>query len=173
VKLWSIFDRATDVLAIAGAVILTYTIVAISYDVFSRYLLNRPLLWVFETGEYALLYITYLGAAWVMRDDKHIKVDVVLNRLPPKVKLWVSIITSIIVAASLLLVTWAGINITLYSIEHHLFYHSIMRPPKAIMTGIVPLACLLLFIQFLRRIYAYFKGWEVSPEETDEVKGVG
>ena len=44
-----------------------------------RYFLNRPLVWVLELTEYALLWVTFLGAAWLLRQGGHVQVDVIVD----------------------------------------------------------------------------------------------
>ena len=152
-KLSAFFDRTIVILGVIGAVILICTMLAINYEVIMRYFLGQPNAWMLEVNEYALCYLTFLGAAWVLRDGKHIKMDLVLSRLNPRTQAWINTITSAIFAITCLLITWYGVKITLYAYEHNLYYHSWLMPPKFIIIGIVPLGSFLVSIQFLRIIY--------------------
>ena len=53
-------------------------------EVFLRTFFNRPQEWVMELSEYALLYITFLSAAFVLKKEGHIVVDLVTCRLNVK-----------------------------------------------------------------------------------------
>ena len=83
-KIGRVLDRLTDVSAFAAGLLLSFILLSVCLDVIMRYCLNRPLQWVIELTEYALLYITFLGTAWLLRTEGHITVDVVLNRLSPR-----------------------------------------------------------------------------------------
>ena len=50
------------------------------YEVFSRYILNNPTIWAFDTTMmlYSLLFI--FGGAYVLWEKRHIRVDVIFNR---------------------------------------------------------------------------------------------
>ena len=49
------------------------------YEVLARYIFNRPTIWAFDTAMmlYSMLFI--LGGAYVLREKRHIRVDVIFN----------------------------------------------------------------------------------------------
>lgn len=49
---------------------------------FTRYVLNDSLAWTEEIARYALIWITFIGAAIVARKNMHISVEVLLHYLP-------------------------------------------------------------------------------------------
>ena len=49
---------------------------------FTRYILNDSLAWTEEIARYALIWITFIGAAVVVRKNSHIAVEVLLHFLP-------------------------------------------------------------------------------------------
>src|SRR6185312_8065734 len=49
---------------------------------FTRYVLNDSLAWTEEIARYALIWITFIGAAVVVRKNSHIAVEVLLHFLP-------------------------------------------------------------------------------------------
>jgi TRAP-type C4-dicarboxylate transport system permease small subunit len=50
---------------------------------FGRYVLERPILWAEELNNYLFVWFGFLGAAYVMSNDRHIKVTAILDMLPP------------------------------------------------------------------------------------------
>jgi TRAP-type C4-dicarboxylate transport system permease small subunit len=60
----TIFDNTVKYFCYLAAATLVMTAIVISVDVILRYTLNKPLMWVFEGTEYALLFITFLSAAF-------------------------------------------------------------------------------------------------------------
>ena len=151
----SFFDRTIGLLALLGAIILVFMMVIVDYEVVARYLLNRPTAWMLEVVEYALLYLAFLGAAWVLKEEGHIKMDLVLNRLDPRAQVWLNIATSIIGAIICLVITWYGVKVAWDLYQSGQYYAAFLKPPKYIIVAIVPVGCFLLFIQFLRRAYGY------------------
>ena len=63
------FDHILRILVAIACVILSLVMLSVCLEVFLRYFLNRPQVWVIELSEYALLYITFLSAAWVLKSD--------------------------------------------------------------------------------------------------------
>ncbi|ODT20936.1 MAG: hypothetical protein BGN89_10775 [Alphaproteobacteria bacterium 64-6] len=49
---------------------------------FTRYVLNDSLAWTEEIARYALMWLTFIGAAVVARKNLHISVEVLLHYLP-------------------------------------------------------------------------------------------
>ena len=154
-KFTSIFERTIGSLAFLGAITLAFTMLIVVYDVIMRYVLNRPSAWVSEIVAYALLYLTFLGTAWVLKEEGHIKMDLVLNRLNPGTQVWLNIITSVIGAIICLVVTWYGIKVTWDHFQEGLYYAGALELPKFITLAIIPIGTFLLFIQFLRRSYGF------------------
>ena len=57
-------------------------LVSINYEVFARYLFNSPTVWVTEYSTYFVVAITFVGAAFAVSRDSHIRVTLWLDRLP-------------------------------------------------------------------------------------------
>ncbi len=159
------FDRAIGILGMLGVLIMIFLLVLTNYEVVARYFLNRPAAWSLEIIEYGLLFLTFLGAAWLLKDEEHIRMDIVIERLRPDVQVWVNIITSAMAAISCLIVTVYGVTACWGFYQKGQFYHAYLEPPKWIIVGIVPIGTFLLCIQFLRRTHAFWVRRKALLEE--------
>jgi TRAP-type C4-dicarboxylate transport system permease small subunit len=65
---------------------------AIIIQVFYRYFLNISLGWPFELSIYAYIWTLYLGAAWGVREEHHVKFNLIYDALSPKVQRFLNII---------------------------------------------------------------------------------
>jgi TRAP-type C4-dicarboxylate transport system permease small subunit len=65
---------------------------AIIIQVFYRYFLNISLGWPFELSVYAYIWTLYLGAAWGVREEHHVKFNLIYDALSPKVQKILNII---------------------------------------------------------------------------------
>lgn len=167
-KAGSVFDRLLDLCAVLAGIIISFITVSVCAGILSRYFLNRPISWVVEISEYGLLYMTFLVAAWVLRHEQHVSVDLVYSRLSPKRKLIASLFTSIVAAIVFLIITFYGFKVTKHQFDTKYFTPTILEAPKFIITLIIPVGTMLLFVQIVRKIYRtvqeLMKGVAPPPE---------
>ena len=161
-KAINVFDRTNNLLAYLAVVLLIFLMLSISYEVVQRYFLGRATIWLFEVWEYCLLFIAFLSAAWVLKREGHVKMDIVIDRLKPKVQAIVNIITSIIGAITCLVVALYGLDVTWDYFQTGEFRITVMYLPKWPLFVIIPVGSFLLFIQFLIRAYGYLKSQRAS-----------
>lgn len=158
-KLWakatSVFDRILDGLMVASTVILAFITLAVCAEVCVRYILDLSIIWVPEISEISLLYITFLIIAWLQKREEHVTVDIVLNRLRPRVRTFFQIIFSIIGAIVFLILVWYGGQVTWQHFERGLYIPSALNIPNAYVLVIIPIGSLLFFIQCLRQTNKY------------------
>lgn len=162
-KAAGIFDRTIDALAVGAAVLIGYLILSVTVAIILRGL-RVGVVWLFETTEYSLLWLTFLGAAWVLRGEGHVKMDLLLTRLNPKAQTTLNIITSIIGALICLTLTWFGVKVTWDNFQSGYFLHTVMAPPIYPILTVIPIGSFLLFIQFLRRTHSYLRSWRLSRD---------
>ncbi len=77
---------------------------AIVIQVFYRYFLNISLEWPFELSIYAYIWTLYLGAAWGVRKGRHVKFNILYDKLPIKVQKMVNIIFNTITTAVFIII---------------------------------------------------------------------
>ena len=163
-KLSHIFDRTINLSALLAAITIIFILSAVILEIAMRYILGRGTSWVLEYTEYGLLYVAMLGAAWLLKKEGHVKMDLILNQLKPKPQALVNIITSITCAIVCLIITWYGILVTWFCFQSGYFFSTILRTPKWPIVLIIPLGSFLLFIQSLRRSYSFVKVWRTSQK---------
>ena len=148
-----IFDHIIDRAADFGDFLCGAVMLLVVGAVIARYGLHMSQAWVIEVTEYCLLYITFLGVAWVLKVDKHVKMDVLVSQMAPRTRAVIDIIISTICAMITGLLIWFGIDTIRMSIERGLSYTAGMRPPMIIFLWVILFGFSTLFIQFARRIY--------------------
>lgn len=167
-KLSICFDRIIDLTQILATILLIFVTFSVGAEVFLRYFLGRPTIWVTEIAEYLLLYITFLVVAWVLRREGHVKMDLVLSRFSPKTQSIVNAVTSLISAIVCFILTWYGAKTTWYFFQGGYPTPTPLRVPKFIVVAIIFVGSFLLFIQFLRRTYRYVESLKAPPAKKEE-----
>ena len=151
------FDFILDCMTyFAGIIILAITF-TVSIAAVVRYLGFRAPIWTLQYTEYGLLWFTFLGAAWLLREGGHIRIDTVLSRLYAPTRRKVDIINDILGFVVSVAIFWFG---TLHTID--LYQRGIMEVkgvivPKSPLFLIIPLGGLTLSIQFVRNFLKKFR----------------
>ena len=74
-------------LCAVGVVCVVAMMVLTTADVVARYVFNSPTMWADEMASYLLIAIVFLGLAQNLRTDGHIRIDVITNAVPPRLRL--------------------------------------------------------------------------------------
>jgi TRAP-type C4-dicarboxylate transport system permease small subunit len=152
-----IFDVVTKYLYYLAAAILVLISVSISLDVVLRYTINNPLKWVFEGTEYAMLFITFLAATYVLQKDEHVRLDLAINVMGKRLRTGINAFTSLVMAVVCLVLTWSSAKYTIYLFQNDVTLIKYYTIPKFVIYFIIPVGFFLLFIQSLKRTYQYLR----------------
>jgi TRAP-type C4-dicarboxylate transport system permease small subunit len=71
--------------AFLGTVLLA-SVVLICVNAFGRYVLAAPVIWAEEVLGYALVWVVYLGAVQVTDENGHLRMDLLMQYLPPRLR---------------------------------------------------------------------------------------
>jgi len=163
-KVTRLFDRILDYLFILAGALLVFSTFSVCLMVFSRYFLNQPMGWIVEINEYIILHTAFLVAAFVLRQEGHVKMDILLERFPLKVQLAVNIITSIVSTLVCCIFTWFGAKVTLELYQKQTLTATVLELPKYLFTIVIFLGSFLLVIQFIRRTCGFIEKWRGLQE---------
>lgn len=118
---------------------------------------HRSLVWLTEISGYGMVFMTFLVAAWVLREEAHVRIDLLVDRFNPKNRALFEVITSIAGAAVCLIITGYGFIVTLDHFKRGVFTATDLEIPWAILLSVIPIGALALSIQFLIRAWGYFQ----------------
>lgn len=79
-----LLDRLTGTSGALVAWLVIPLALASCYEVFSRYVLGEPTLWAFEVGYMVMGTHFLVGMAYTLRENEHIRIDLIYARLSPK-----------------------------------------------------------------------------------------
>jgi TRAP-type C4-dicarboxylate transport system permease small subunit len=75
----------------------------VAFEVFSRYILNSPTIWVYDTSLFLFGYISALGGAYAQQRNAHINVDIIYLKVPVYFRRLFNVITIILAVGFLIL----------------------------------------------------------------------
>lgn len=153
-----IFDRVVDGLAAFAAILLLFVMLSVSADVVGRYFLDRPIGWVLEINEYVLLYVPFLGMAWLARRaDGHVRIDILLNALPPRPRSLLNAATLLLAAGTCAVACWWALATTWDQFARDTYTVGIYPIPKFIPVSVIGVGFSLTAIQFLKQAAAHVR----------------
>lgn len=165
IKISPIYDWIIKLTTIISGFLILFMTLSITADVVLRYFFHAPLIWVDEIAGWMQLYIAFLIAAWVLKRDGHVKMDLVINRINKKNQTIVNAITSLIGALVFFAVAWFSATHTNYVFQLDHRTSTILRAPVFIIIAIIPFGSLLLGIEFLLKSWSNLHVWRTFSDE--------
>lgn len=147
-----IFNHVLDICGVIAGIAILIIMILTGYQVASRYLINVSPSWITEMVNALLIYMTFLGAPWVLKHKGHIAIDIIYNYQKRKGKLAFDFIITIIALITCIILAWyAGLN-SFNSIHENILVSTTFRVPRGYIIGIIPFGCLLLIIELIRQM---------------------
>ena len=151
-RLGWVFDKVLDLSAGFVGVVIVLQVAAVVANVFTRTFLGFGLSAVLGLTEWSLIYIAFIGAAWLERERGHVSMDAITGRFPVRSGAAVDLIAvaaGIFTCAVLIyygtkvsLAMWATGEVDFFRFQH---------APQAVAMTAIPIGAILLFIQLIRR----------------------
>lgn len=154
---------------ISGFLILASSLIII-YQVLIRYFIGASTIWQTELSIYLLIFATFVGAAYGLKHDSHVGIDIVSEMLSPKLRAILKIITSFASMILTIILAWKG-----WVMWHEAWtngWHSstVWGPPLSYPYFILPLGMSLVTLQFLVIIYEEINKLRTGRINEDEKK---
>lgn len=143
-------DLLIDALAVLAAAQLCALVVLVVVDVAARYLRVFSLPWSLEAAEYMLYAITFLGAPWVLREEGHIAIELVVERLAPGPRRAMRRVADALGAAVCLLLVGFSLAVTVRSYQSGVVVQKSFVFPEWWVYAGMPAVLLVLLCIYLR-----------------------
>jgi TRAP-type C4-dicarboxylate transport system permease small subunit len=157
-QLRRVFSRLNLFCAVIGAVLLSMIAAIICFEVVIRWLGGASQLWVIEVSEYALLFITFLGAPYLLEKNLHVVMDLVYDSLSGRWRLILQLMNATIGFVLCAVLTIVGISVVIEQYELGVRLVTVMRPQSWWITAALPVGMALMTVQFLDQIIRTLRG---------------
>jgi tripartite ATP-independent transporter DctM subunit len=101
----SVIIRGTEALA---AILVVVEIAVLAGGVISRYVFDAPLIWSDDLARFLFLWLSMLGAVIALERGEHMRLSVVVSRVPPGIRDWLEAVASLVVVLFLVLLLLPG-----------------------------------------------------------------
>jgi C4-dicarboxylate transporter DctQ subunit len=161
-----LLDGIENLFAVLAGVLLLMGMVAVMFEVTSRFLANRSFAWVVEINEDVLIWVTFLGAAWVLRHGGHITVDLAESILPVRVLRFLDVLIALIGLAVSSVLVWFGWAVAERAFEQGRVSLTVSQLPEGPLLVIIPIGGALLGLEFIRQGYRAIVHGRTAFEDT-------
>jgi len=141
---------------------LVLNVIIVFSQVIMRSVFNYSLSWSEELSRYIFIWQTWLGTSIALRDNEHIKVELLLNLFKnERVKIVIKIIASIIWFVFCLFLIINGFEL-LQSMARRKALSSGLRIPLTYVYASLPISSLLICLRLFPKIFEDIKGLSCS-----------
>lgn len=155
--LYRSFERFTAVLAGVAASLVLAMSLWISYDVLTRKFFDMSSPWSFDLSEYSLVWITFLSAPWVLLQDRHVRIELLVDVLPVRIQRALGVLVCLIALLTCAVLTWRTGIAAMQYYERNVMMPRIWRIPRIWPYVILPVGSALLTIAFTFRLGLYLR----------------
>ncbi|MFC1980948.1 TRAP transporter small permease [Chloroflexota bacterium] len=154
-----IYDTIERGMTLASSIFLLYLLFILPVHVTGRYIFNKPIRGVEDTVDFVMPLIVFLGLAYVQALDRHIKMELLSERLPDNMRNILEIVILSLFLFISLVVAWYSWQYALTGLrqgEFTLDIHLPLGPPRmAVSVGFILLS-IRLAMQIVQRVKAVF-----------------
>lgn len=145
-------------------VIMTVLVIDVSWQVLSRYLVGEPSLYTDELARFLMVWLTFLGGAYIFGSDSHLSVNSLRDMMPAKMQNAIFIFTYLLIGGFAVLVMILG--------SQRLILRTISQPspslgiPMGYFYSILPLSAAFIIIYMLLNLgEMFYKSKAVTKQE--------
>jgi TRAP-type mannitol/chloroaromatic compound transport system permease small subunit len=165
-KILQIIDEISEFLGKAFSFLILPVILLEAVEVVRRYVFDSPTDWAWELAAIAAGGMFIMGAAWVLKEDKHVRTDLIYGKLSKKWQAAFDLFFFTLVFFSFVLVMiWKAGNQAIYSVRIAERTFSMWGPPLYPLKVTIALAFIILGLQglakWIRDFHFLIKGTEL------------
>jgi TRAP-type transport system small permease protein len=142
-------EKFTKIMAIIASIFLGAMALLTLCDVIGRYFFNRPILGTWELVGMMLVFAGTWGFAYAQVMKSHIRVDILLNRFPPRGQAFMNVLSYLMGAVGFALITWQVSIMAKNYMVHGYVTDTLNQPIFPYMIGLVIGAGLITLVLLL------------------------
>jgi TRAP-type C4-dicarboxylate transport system permease small subunit len=135
-----------------SAVFVLVLMILVIADIGGRYLFNRPVPMTYEVGAFMMVFVVFLAMAYTQRAGAHIRVEFLTLRLPPRARMILDIVSSILGTLLYATIAYQGFTWAWTSWEVGDYIAGLINIPRYPSQFVVPLGAAILCLQFIADI---------------------
>lgn len=163
---FKVIDRANELIGKAVSFLVLVFVGVILYEIFVRYLLNRPTIWAHEVSQMAYgAYVILLGG-YLQQRKGHVNVELLTERFSPRTRAIINCFTWILFFLFCGVLLVKGWEMAWDSFLYRETESTVFAPPIYPIKMMIPLGALLLLLQGLIKYIGDLRLAITGKEET-------
>ena len=144
-----IVDGINEIIGKGASWLTLLLVLIVCFDVFARYLLGQSSVGVQELEWHIFAVIFLAAAAFTLKYDGHVRVDVIYTRFGERTKAWVNLIGTILFLIPLcLVVIWSSHNFIINSfLMNETSPNAGGLPARYLLKALIPVSFFLLLLE--------------------------
>ncbi len=147
------YSLLLNLLALIAGATLVWLMISVILSVLMRNFGLQPFAWLFTSAEYGLLYMTMLGAPWLVREKGHVHIELVTAALPEGTRKLLSRGVALLCVLVCAILAWKGLDLLLTNIERADYDVRAYYFPRWILTISFPVSFGLMAVEFSRFVF--------------------
>lgn len=155
-KFWrtveKVIDTIVDWMGKIGWFLVLYCMVLGVIDVFLRYALNKPSLWIGTTIQAAMVLMACMGGAYALNHEAFVKLDLFYAQFSDRKKAICDIITVVFSLLFLLVLIWKGHTAAMLSIKLKQVTPTAVPIPLYPIKTLIPISAIMVMLVVLKKL---------------------
>ena len=143
---------------------LAFTVAVIFFQIIMRSVFNASLSWSEELARYVFIWQIWLGMSVGLRDNKHIRVELIFNFVKGRGAKLLNIIGSLLCITLCVFLVYYGSKIVLNAFNKNIL-SAAMRMPLWIVYLALPFSCLVTGLRYVYQLYEQVRDLIVVPAQ--------
>lgn len=140
-----LMDRLADWTGLIAMYLIFLMVGVLLLDAVTRNVIQIPLHWCVEFAQFTLAAYYFLGGAKTLKDNSHVRMDLIYESMSPRGRTWVDLVTSVCLVFYLGVLLTGSVSSTIYAIETGERRFS-MWNPSMIPIKVLMVACIVLML---------------------------
>lgn len=167
-RLLKVWELIVDAFVALAGILLWVQMIIVNIEVIARRS-GHPTTWAMEIASLLILWIPFMVVAWVLRNDGHVKMDLIVDHISPAAQAMIWFITSLAGVVVMLIIAVAGAVTTLNWVGTKT--PTMLMLPKAPTISIICIGSFMLALQFLIRAMTSLKKWKIEKKRETTASG--
>ena len=142
-----IVDRTSDWVGYLAAALIFFMAATLIFDAFTRNVIDMPVHWAIELAQFTLAAYYFMGGAMTLKNDSHVRMDLIYGSLSEKGKALVEVLTSVCLLFFLGTFLVGGIASLQYAIETGERRFSMWNPSVVPIKSLMVVCTVLMLLQ--------------------------